>query len=399
MGDGANMTGRAVDRSRLFDGALVAVLLIVGLLQEFFIRTPSEGNFGQGADLVGGATVVAAVVPLLWRRQHPIAVMAAGLLVYFVRVFLGYQPTSAFNIVQFVAIYSVGVYGTRPAADYGRLAAAVALAGAFLLSVGFGRFALPTVIVYFAVWAGVGIFGEVMYVRRRYQETLEERARQLEADREARARLAVQAERARISREFHDIWAHTLSLVVVQANAAAETFDESPEFARQALLNIQQAGRQALAEVRRLIASDMTEPASQGLAPVPGVADLHHLADEFGRAGVPVSLRIDQSTGDLPADVGLSVYRIVQQALTNTLTHSGPGTAARVDVRTEAGELLIDIVDDGKAPPKASDPARSGRGIVGMRERTALFGGDLTAGRDPAGGFAVRARIPLGAST
>jgi signal transduction histidine kinase len=390
------MTAPTLDRSGLFDIALVAMLLIVGVLQEFFVRVPSEGNFGQGADLVGGATVVASVVPLLWRRQKPVWVLAACLLVYFARVFMGYQPGSAFNIVQFIAIYSVGIYAARPAADRARLIAAVALAGTFLLSVAAGRFALPTVIVYFAVWAGIGVFGEVMYVRRRYQEALEARARDLEADREARARLAVQAERARISREFHDIWAHTLSVVVVQANAAAETFDESPEFARQALSNIQQAGRTALAEVRRLIASDMAEPSSPGLAPVPGLTDLDRLAEEFGRAGVPVSLSVKQPVGELPADVGLSAYRIVQQALTNALSHGGPGTSVKVEVRTDGGQLVIDILDDGKGESTAPDPNRTGRGIIGMRERAMLFGGELVAGRRPEGGFAVHARIPLG---
>lgn len=393
------MTAPTLDRSRLLDLALVAMLLIVGVLEEFFVRVPSEGNFGQGADLVGGATVVASVVPLLWRRQAPVWVMAACLLVYFARVFMGYQPGSAFNIVQFIAIYSVGIYGPRPAADRARLIAAVALAGTFLLSVAAGRFTLPTVIVYFAVWAGIGVFGEVMYVRRRYQEALEARARDLEADREARARLAVQAERARISREFHDIWAHTLSVVVVQANAAAETFDESPEFARQALFNIQQAGRKALAEVRRLIASDMTEPSSLGLAPVPGLADLGRLAEEFGGAGVPVSLSVKQPLGELPADIGLSAYRIVQQALTNTLSHGGPGTTVRVEVGTNGGQLVIDIVDDGKGESTAPGPSRTGRGIIGMRERAMLFGGELVAGRRSEGGFAVHARIPLGANS
>jgi signal transduction histidine kinase len=393
---GAFMATRTFDRSRLFDIALVAVLLIVGLLQEYFIRVPSEGNFGQGGDLLGGVTVAAAVLPLLWRRHYPVWVMAAGLVVYFVRVFLGYQPGSAFNIVQFVAIYSVGVYGVRPLADRARWIAAAALAGAFLLSVVVNRYALPTVLVYFAVWTGIGIFAETVYVRRRYQEAVEERARQLEADREARARLAVQAERARISREFHDIWAHTLSLVVVQANAAAETFDEQPEFARQALANIQQAGRQALAEVRRLIASDMTEPSRTGLTPVPGILDLPRLVEDFGRAGVSVTLKIGDAVAELPADVALYDYRIVQQALTNTLSHGGPVTGARVDVRTEDGQLLIDVVDNGRGAAEAPDPTRTGRGIIGMRERAMLFGGDLVAGRQPEGGFAVHARIPLG---
>lgn len=235
-----------------------------------------------------------------------------------------------------------------------------------------------------------------MYIRRRYQEALEERARQLEADQEERARLAIQEERARISREFHDIWAHTLSLVAVQAGAADEVFDESPELARQALSRIQQAARRALAEVRRLIASDTTETSPPHLDPVPGLGDLDRLVEELGRAGVPVALSITGPIDDLPEDVGLSAYRIVQQALTNTLSHGGPGVTARVDVRKANGELLIDVVDNGQGLPARPDPARRGRGLIGMRERAMLFGGDLVAGPRPEGGFAVHARIPMG---
>jgi signal transduction histidine kinase len=389
------MTMRTLDRSRLFDAALVAVLMIVGLLQEFLVPVPVAGTVTRGADLLGGATVVAALVPLLWRRRYPVWVLAATLATYFARLFLGYAPGTALNVAQFVAIYSVGVYGLRPAADWARWAAGTAVVGAFLFAYAIGRLPLVEAIVSFLVWAGVGILGETTYVRRRYEDALRERARQLEADREERARLAVQAERARISREFHDIWAHTLSLVVVQANAAEELFDTSPAFARQALANIQQAGRQALAEVRRLIASDIAGPSSPPLAPVPGVTDLKRLVEEFDRAGVPVTLSIGDPLNDLAADLGLSAYRIVQQALTNSLTHGGPGTAARVEVRTTGGELLIDITDDGAGRPEASDPARSGRGLIGMRERAALFGGYLIAGPRPEGGFAVHARIPL----
>jgi signal transduction histidine kinase len=148
--------------------------------------------------------------------------------------------------------------------------------------------------------------------------------------------------------------------------------------------------------VRRLIASDMSETSSPGLTPVPGIADLHRLVEEFGQASLAVSLSISDPIGEFPADLGLSAYRIVQQALTNTLSHGGPGTTARVDVRMIDGVLQIDIVDNGLGPATATDPGRSGRGIIGMRERAMLFGGDLAAGPGPEGGFAVHARIPLG---
>jgi signal transduction histidine kinase len=240
----------------------------------------------------------------------------------------------------------------------------------------------------------VGVIGDTVYTRRRYQEALEERARALEIERDQSARLAAQEERARISRELHDVWAHTLTTVVVQAGAAEEVLDSSPEDARRALGRIQHASRQALAEVRRVIASDPDAP-SERRPPAPGVSSLPDLAEELGRSGVPVELSLSGALDDLPKDVGLSAYRIVQQALTNTLAHGGPGVSARVDVRRENGALLIDVVDDGLGAKAVSDPSRRGHGLIGMRERVALFGGELQAGPRPEGGFAVHARIPL----
>jgi signal transduction histidine kinase len=133
------------------------------------------------------------------------------------------------------------------------------------------------------------------------------------------------------------------------------------------------------------------------LTPVPGLGDLESLVDQFSSAGLAVSLSISGSVDDLPADLGLSAYRIVQQALTNTLSHGGPGAAARVELTRADDELRIDITDEGRAQPVAGDAQRTGRGLIGMRERAMLFGGELVAGPRPEGGFAVRARIPLGA--
>jgi signal transduction histidine kinase len=182
---------------------------------------------------------------------------------------------------------------------------------------------------------------------------------------------------------------------VVQAGAAEEVFDESPALAKQALANIQQAGRQALAEMRRLIATDMANPDSPSRDPVPTLDGLPNLVEEIGRAGVPVSLSVDGSIQNLPDDVSLTAYRIVQQALTNTLSHAGPGARAEVGVRVSDDELIIEVGDDGPGGTNAPAPERSGRGLVGMRERVLLFGGDFTAHARPEGGFVVRALIPL----
>ncbi|HZD17630.1 MAG TPA: sensor histidine kinase [Actinomycetota bacterium] len=387
------MDRRSALRPPWFDVALVALLIFIAVV------TRRASSFDGGAvpdepDVLSMVLAVAMVLPLLWRRAFPIQALAVAHVVYFARLFLGYSPDGASNTTVLFAIYSVGAYAPRPTGLVAGVVAGVLVAAGLAISAALDQFTLGTVAVMSVSWIAVAVIGDTVYTRRRYQEALEERARALELERDQRARLAVQEERARISRELHDVWAHTLTTVVVQAGAAEEVLDSSPEAARTALGRIQHAGRQALAEVRRLIASDPNAP-SERRPPAPGLSSLPDLAEELGRSGVPVQLSLATSLDDLPPDVGLSAYRIVQQALTNTLTHGGPGVTARVDVRREDRSLLIDVVDDGLGASVAPDPSRRGRGLIGMRERVALFGGELEAGPRPEGGFAVHARIPL----
>jgi signal transduction histidine kinase len=387
---------RAALRPPWFDVALVALLIVVAVV------TPDSSSFDAGAvsdetDALAMALSIGAVLPLLWRRRFPIAVLAATGTLYFVRLFLGYAPDGAVTPAVLIATYSVGAYAPRPAGDVARVVAGVLVVAGLLVSVALDQFTVGSVAVMTATWVAAAFVGDTVYSRRRYQEALEERARELEIERDQRAKLAAQEERARISRELHDVWAHTLTMVVVQAGAAEEVLDSSPEETRRALGRIQHASRQALAEVRRVIASDPDAP-SERRPPAPGVSSLPDLAEELQRSGVPVELSLAGGLEDLPKDVGLSAYRIVQQALTNTLTHGGPGVSARVDVRRENGALLIEVVDDGLGASAPTDPSRRGHGLIGMRERVALFGGERRAGPRPDGGFAVHARIPLEAA-
>jgi len=386
------MDRRPVFRPPWFDIGLVVVLVVIGLVDQ--AASSGEASFPNEPDLLAAIGTVLIVLPLLWRRRFPIIVMAVVTLGYFARLFLGYEPDGAATNAALIAVYSVGAYGERPDAFVAMVVGALAVASGLSLAVSLDYYPISTVAVMVAFWIASAFLGESVYTRRRYQAALEERARSLEAERDERARLAAQEERARISREFHDVWAHTLTSMVVQAGAAEEVLDESPEAARKALVSIQQASRQALAEVRRLIASD-SDGSPERRAPTPGLANLPELVEELGRSGVPVDLSVTGSLGDLPGDIGLSVYRIVQQALTNTLSHGGAGVTARVDVRRANGDLLIDVVDDGHSTPPAGQPVRRGRGLIGMRERVALFGGDLLAGPRPEGGFGVHARIPI----
>jgi signal transduction histidine kinase len=203
------------------------------------------------------------------------------------------------------------------------------------------------------------------------------------------AEQATAAERTRIARELHDIVAHHLSVVVLQAAGARA----SGKAAEAALEKIEHSGRQALAETRRLLGV-LREPADEtGLTPQPGVAELEVLADSVRAAGLPVNLVISGESVALPAAVDVSVYRIVQESLTNVLKHAGP---ARADVTIGCADeaVTIEITDDGAGDPRDGNQA-TGHGLAGMRERVAIFGGELRAGPRPGGGFAVRARLPL----
>ena len=214
--------------------------------------------------------------------------------------------------------------------------------------------------------------------------------RATELEREAGARQAAADERNRIARELHDVITHNVSVMVVQAAAANDVFDARPERAREALHAIEDTGRQALGELRRLLD---VEGGGDGTLPQPGLARVDELVANVRAAGLPVALEIEGQRSALPDGVDLSAYRILQEALTNTLKHAR-ATKARVRVRYAADAVELEVTDDGIG----GSVENGGRGIVGMRERVALFGGRLDAGAQPGGGFAVRARMPLGTS-
>ena len=249
-------------------------------------------------------------------------------------------------------------------------------------------FAIAICLVLVAAWA----IGD--NVRRRHAYLTRVRAREaaIEEEQRERARLAVAAERARIARELHDVISHNVSVMVLQAAAGADVFATHPERAREALGSIEAAGREALAELRRLLSvvhASGDEGAS--LAPPPGLTRLPELVERVRATGLDVCLTVSGDGRALPAGVDFSAYRIVQEALTNTLKHAH-ATTARVDLRFGAHSLEVEIVDDGTTAGEA--PGR-GQGLIGMRERAAVFGGELQAGPRSQGGFGVRASIPF----
>ena len=204
---------------------------------------------------------------------------------------------------------------------------------------------------------------------------------------------AAAEERARIARELHDVVAHNLSVVVIQAGAAQRVLDQQPEAAREALRQVEASGRVAMTEMRRLLGALRRGDDEPLTVPQPGVADLAALLDDVRAAGLPVTLRTSGEDRPVPAGIDVSVYRIVQEALTNTLRHAG-ATQATVEIRYLARAVEIDIVDDGRGTSDARSAGDIGHGLVGMRERAELFDGTFEAGPRPEGGFAVRVTLP-----
>ena len=246
--------------------------------------------------------------------------------------------------------------------------------------------------------------GDSVRVRRVYVAGLAEQAAQRNREVVERAQRSLVEERLRIARELHDVVAHSLSVIAVQSGVGRHVIDDNPAAAKRALGAVETTSRAALQELRRLLGVLRSEGAgAASLAPAPCLDGLEQLAEQVRAAGVPVDLRVAVPAGRLSPSAELSVYRVVQEALTNVVKHAGPASVrVRVAVRGDLDALVVEIVDDGcgpvPTPYPADDPDSSGHhGIVGMRERVALFGGTLDVGHAPEGGFAVRARLPLAA--
>jgi len=291
--------------------------------------------------------------------------------------------------VAIIALYSAGRYATEDRWGHVGVAAAIAVVNVdgLLDPAPWGE----------AVFGGVVMF-VAWYVGRRLR-LRKERAAELLREQAAESRRIVTEERTRIARELHDVVAHRVSLMTVQAGAAKAVAAEDPEGALQAMGAVEEAGRQALDELRHLLGVLRPESDLEGLAPQPGLADLPRLVEQIRAAGVEVSLATDGMSADLPARVDLFAYRIVQEALTNVLKHAGPGTHTDVWICNDRSVIVIEVLDDahGATVMPGSGVAQGGargHGIVGMRERALLLGGTLDARPRPGGGFRVVAHLP-----
>ena len=369
---------------RLVDGVLAAALGIPAV---------------ASAAVIGGFALVpvtlALVIPLVFRRDHPVAAFAIAIAVGALQVLLNIH-VNMIDAVIVILLYTLAAYCRRQVSVAGLAVcllgsvAAVArwaptnLALSHWIALGLVGFAGSSLIAW--------VLGDSTRYRRGYYASLEDRAARLERDRDAQAQIAAAAERARIARELHDVIAHNVSVMVVQADGASYALDGSPERARQALGAIASTGRQALAEMRRMLGVLRSDDGAPDVVPLPGIGQLGELLDQTRASGLAVSFTVQGVPGPLPGGLALAAYRIIQESLTNTRKHGGPRASAQVLLRYCEDVVVLQITDDGHGMTVADG---AGHGLTGMRERVALYNGTLHAGPRPGGGYQVTATLPL----
>ncbi|MGH3038056.1 MAG: sensor histidine kinase [Gaiellaceae bacterium] len=345
-----------------------------------------DGVYSSGERAAAAAAGLVLALSLGWRRRAPLAVLAVAIAISLVAnavALLDAATTLAVGLV--VAAYSVGAHtqGLRASIGVTGIAALIAANVADQLSAG-------DLLFISLILGGAWLAGRAMRNRRERERVLERLTVDLEREREEKARAAVAEERVRIARELHDVVAHAISVIVLQARGGRRSLATDPEETREALDTIEATGSAALAEMRRLLGMLRRDDEEISLAPQPSLRYIDALVAQVRDAGLPVELSIEGEPVEVPPGVDLSAYRIVQEALTNALKHAGPATA-RVIVRYGDHDLELEVADTGAG----ADPDGAGHGLVGMRERVSLYGGKVEAGPGDGGGFAVRARLPL----
>jgi signal transduction histidine kinase len=388
--------GKPFTRQQVWDAGLILVLIAIAQ-EEIWVPQYSFNNRVGPVAMAIAATTLTAVLQF-WRRREPLLILAAVAAVTLIRARLGGGVTGlGFLAPILVDVYSVGRYERRlhwvPAAAVSAVLAVGATSVDSLLdpthSTG-GGFIAFTYLFMAVIWG----LGRLLLGRESASLELAERAESLQRDRDAQAREAVAEERARIARELHDVVAHNVSVIIAQAQAASALLDKRPDAAKKPLLRIETTAREAMAEMRRLVGI-LDEADGPGVGPQPGLPQLPELFDRVREAGLAVEFESEGDVSDLPGGLNLAAYRVVQEALTNVLRHAG-ASVVRVRVRRSRGVLTIDVVDDGHEISPRKDGG--GRGLIGMRQRVALYGGRIDLGSHP-GGFSINVMIPLESAT
>ena len=380
---------RLWSRTYAFDALVVAVAL--GGALEVVIRR--DAATAPDSSVWFAAPAIALLpLPLLARRRYPFAAPAGVWVVAAVLSFVDGE------LVTFTA--SASIAGLAAAFLLGNLRDATLTRAGLVLTLGSAALLIyndpdhsAAELVFTPLLFGVGwLAGFALRERAEEAEAAEARAAQAEREREAAARIAVAEERARIARELHDIVAHAVSVMVLQVGAVRHKLPAELAADKDALGDVERAGRSALGEMRRLLGAMRDEHGDVALAPQPGLDGLDALAESVGQAGLPVELHVKGEAFPLPRAVELSAYRIVQEGLTNSLKHARAGRA-NVTIRYGAEELEVEVADDGHGPAKSDG---HGHGLVGVRERVKIYGGEMSAGPGTDGGFVLNARLPVG---
>jgi signal transduction histidine kinase len=376
---------RFTERDRRMIDRALATAFLVGL--ELNVVTASH----LGGPLALNVVLAAAMAPLvLLRRTRPLLmVIGVAVAVMVDQLFLTSPPDLTVMVLLVIfTVYSVGAYSDQAPALVG-----VALIVALFLAVAAlrheGDVLFPIGVFVILPWLG----GRSLRNHTLLARELAEKADRARLAREEDERRAVQAERAHVARELHDVLAHNLSVMVIHASAARRVVARDPDAAANSAELIRRTGREALDELRQLF-GPVRRGDGESLDASPGLANLERLAERTHRAGVPVDLRVEGPPLELPPGVDFAAYRVVQEALTNAIKHAA-GARATVIVRYEPGDVVLEVLDDGPGPA-GNGSSGEGHGLLGMRERVALYGGRLETGRRRGGGFAVRVRLPVG---
>jgi signal transduction histidine kinase len=378
---------------RVLDAVPVSILLALVFtaagLVELLTRGPVPAGYHDDSTTLIVLTVASGLcLAVLW--WSPLASLSGAVILLVAQATAGYDFTFAAVAAVIVASFATVAFDTARRAI---AAGFVVAAGLIVVLIELPSFSWKTAL---ATWASLSVVWVVAVVIRVYRgsiERAERRAALFAADREVRAREAVAEERARLARELHDSVGHALNVVVLHAGAAQRLVETKPQVAREAMESIETASRQALGDIERMLGI-LRAPDEEVCCDVtPGMSQLDTLCAQVREAGLPVTLAVEGERLALPASLDLTAYRIVQEALTNTLKHAGNKAHAWVTVRYEPGALTIDVLDDGRGATIAT--AGGGRGLVGMRERVATFRGELAAGARAEGGFSVHARLPV----
>jgi signal transduction histidine kinase len=405
---------------KLIDSIPALVLLLIGTAA--LIASNASGVLGK---LLAAPLIVAAIVPLIFRRRWPRGTFAVAAVAGFLSFFSLAAAFNAADVAYLIYLYTVAAYCQRrwsiPAMGLTYVGALIQFGLLHLYNDAQPCDEMPDpsrrklcsqgvapyntadhvnwvtfgfVAVFIAGLVGLAwVAGDSMRYRRAYYVRLEDRAQRLERERDAQAQIAAAAERARIARELHDVVAHNVSVMVVQADGASYALDQDPEAARKALLAISQTGRTALTEMRRMLGVLRSADDAGTYVPQPGIEQLGDLLEQVRSSGLPVSLKVEGVPREMPTGLALAVYRIVQESLTNTRKHGGSQVRASVALIYTDDCLVLRIIDNGRGAGAPGDGM--GHGLVGMRERVSVFGGTLVTGPHVSGGYAVEAILPF----